>query len=54
MSVKLQSKEEEVFEVKKEAIKVSETVQNILDDIKDLDVTVPLPTTSSKIVEKVI
>merc|ERR1712070_316405 len=52
-SVKLKSKQEEVFEVEKEVACRSVTVKNMVDDT-GLDTPVPLPMVDSKILIKVI
>merc|ERR1712008_611375 len=52
-SVKLKSKQEEVFEVEKEVACRSITVKNMVDDT-GLDAPVPLPMVDSKILIKVI
>merc|ERR1711985_9838 len=52
-SVKLKSKQEEVFEVEKEVACRSVTVKNMIDDT-GLDAPVPLPMVDSKILIKVI
>ena len=52
-SVKLKSKQEEIFEVEKEVACRSITVKNMVDDT-GLDAPVPLPMVDSKILIKVI
>merc|ERR1712167_496570 len=52
-SVKLKSKQEEIFEVEKEVACRSVTVKNMVDDT-ELDTPVPLPMVDSKILIKVI
>ena len=52
-SVKLKSKQEEIFEVEKEVACRSVTVKNMVDDT-GLDTPVPLPMVDSKILIKVI
>ena len=52
-SVKLKSKQEEVFEVEKAVACRSVTVKNMVDDT-GLDTPVPLPMVDSKILIKVI
>lgn len=52
-SVKLKSKQEEIFEVEKEVACRSVTVKNMVDDT-GLDCPVPLPMVDSKILIKVI
>merc|ERR1712216_943888 len=52
-SVKLKSKQEDVFEVEKEVACRSITVKNMVDDT-GLDAPVPLPMVDSKILIKVI
>merc|ERR1711871_1156776 len=52
-SVKLKSKQEEIFEVEKEVACRSVTVKNMVDDT-GLDTPVPLPMVDSKIQIKVI
>ena len=53
-SVKLKSKQEEVFEVEKEVACRSVTVKNMVDDTETLNAPVPLPMVDSKILIKVI
>merc|ERR1712124_117921 len=52
-SVKLKSKQEEIFEVEKDVACRSVTVKNMVDDT-GLDAPVPLPMVDSKILIKVI
>jgi len=52
-SVKLKSKQEEVFEVEKEVAFRSITVKNMIEDT-GMDTPVPLPMVDSKILIKVI
>jgi len=52
--VKLQSSNEQEFEVEKEIAEQSVTIKNMLDDIGDTDQAIPLPNVNSKILQKVI
>ena len=54
MSVKLESSDEQVFEVAREIAEMSVTVKHMLDDVDaDSDAPIPLPNVTSKILAKV-
>merc|ERR1712093_903663 len=55
MSVKLESSDEQVFEVPREIAEMSVTVKHMLDDVDaDSDAPIPLPNVTGKILAKVI
>ncbi len=54
MSVKLESSDEQVFEVPREIAEMSVTVKHMLDDVDaDSDAPIPLPNVTGKILAKV-
>ena len=53
-TVKLRSKQDQLFEVEKEVACRSVTVKNMVDDTETLNAPVPLPMVDSKILIKVI
>jgi len=55
MSVKLESSDEQVFDVPREIAEMSVTVKHMLDDVDaDSDAPIPLPNVTGKILAKVI
>jgi len=54
MSVKLQSSDEQEFEVEREIAEMSVTIKNMLEDIPETDTAIPLPNVTGKIMQKVI
>jgi len=56
MSVKLQSSDEQEFEVEKPVAEMSVTIKNMLEDMQDVgsDAPIPLPNVTGKILAKVI
>ncbi len=54
MSVKLESSDEQIFEIPREIAEVSVTVKHMLDDVDaDSDAAIPLPNVTGKILSKV-
>jgi len=54
MSVKLESSDEQVFDVPREIAEMSVTVKHMLDDVDaDSDAPIPLPNVTGKILAKV-
>lgn len=54
-TIKLESSDEQVFEVPREVAEMSITVKHMLDDVDaDSDAAIPLPNVSGKILSKVI
>jgi S-phase kinase-associated protein 1 len=52
--IKLQSSDEQEFEVEKSLAEQSVTIKNMLEDIPENDTAIPLPNVSGKILQKVI
>eukprot|EP01103_Thecamoeba_quadrilineata_P001476 TRINITY_DN11334_c0_g1_i1.p1 TRINITY_DN11334_c0_g1~~TRINITY_DN11334_c0_g1_i1.p1 ORF type:complete len:170 (-),score=37.59 TRINITY_DN11334_c0_g1_i1:147-632(-) len=52
--IKLQSSDDQEFEVSKEVAEMSLTIKNMLEDIQETDTAIPLPNVSGKILQKVI
>jgi S-phase kinase-associated protein 1 len=53
-TIKLQSFDEQEFEVERSIAEMSVTVKNMLDDIPEGDNTIPLPNVTGKILAKVV
>eukprot|EP01101_Sappina_pedata_P008848 TRINITY_DN4993_c1_g1_i1.p1 TRINITY_DN4993_c1_g1~~TRINITY_DN4993_c1_g1_i1.p1 ORF type:complete len:172 (-),score=83.35 TRINITY_DN4993_c1_g1_i1:165-647(-) len=53
-TIKLQSVDEQEFEVERSVAEMSITVKNMLDDIPDGDNTIPLPNVTGKILAKIV
>jgi len=52
--VKLQSSDEQEFEVERDLAEMSVTIKNMLEDIPESDTPIPLPNVTGKILQKVI
>jgi len=54
VAVKLQSSDEQEFEVERGLAEMSVTIKNMLEDIPDNETPIPLPNVTGKILQKVI